>query len=199
MRGGEKLGKLREAKIYGGIGAILMLVGGFIPSIGVILPLVGLILLFIAVKYIADETKDHAIFKNYLLYFFCSIIAMFAAIAVMVITFGGWSFFAAFKSQEMASKPELGFGFLKAFIGAALIALIVTWVLLIIGTMYLRKSYESIAKHTKVDLFRTTGTIYFIGAITLIVLIGGLIILIAKILEIVSFFSLPEELPAVET
>ena len=62
--------------------------------------------------------------------------------------------------------------------------------------MYLRKSYNSIAKHTKVHLFRTTGLIYFIGAITLIIAIGIIIILVAKILEIVAYFSLPEKLPS---
>ena len=70
----------------------------------------------------------------------------------------------------------------------------VAWILLILGTLYLRKSYNSIAEYTKVDLFKTTGLVYFIGAITLIVIIGIFIIIVAKILEIVAFFSLPENL-----
>ena len=70
------------------------------------------------------------------------------------------------------------------------------WVLMIIATMYLRKSYYRIAKHTKVHLFHTTGTVYFIGAITLIIGIGALILLVARILEMIAYFSLPDNLPA---
>jgi uncharacterized membrane protein len=86
--------------------------------------------------------------------------------------------------------------FLHSLVGGCFISLIVAWILLILGTLYLRKSYNSIAEHTKVDLFKTTGLVYFIGALTLIVVIGVFIIIIAKILEIVSYFSLPENLPS---
>ena len=55
------MGKLRDAKILGGIGAILLLLS-FIPFVSII----GIVLMFIAVKYISDETKDKDIFKNYL-------------------------------------------------------------------------------------------------------------------------------------
>lgn len=188
------MSKLGNAKVFGGVGAILSLVGGFIPFVGMIMPLVGLILLFIAVKYIAEETKDDSIFRNYVWYFVCGIIAMVAAFAIIFITIGGLSFFEFVQSEEMGE--EANFESIIALIGGIFIALVVAWILLILGTIYLRKSYNHIAKNTKVDLFRTTGTVYFIGAITLIVLIGGLILLIAKILEIVAFFSLPENIPS---
>ena len=88
-------------------------------------------------------------------------------------------------------KQSLALSIVLVYIG-----LIVGWILMIFATIYLRKSYNSIAKHTNVDLFKTTGTVYFIGAITLIVVIGAFILLIGKILEIVAFFSLPEEIPS---
>lgn len=75
------------------------------PLIG----LVGLVLVFVAVKYIAEETKNHKIFQDYLMNFILNIIA--------------------------------------------------------------------------------------IGAVTLSIVVGVFILLVAKILEIVSFFSLPENLP----
>ena len=98
------MGKLSDAKVYGGIGAILSLVGGFIPYVGPILSIVGLVLVFIAVKYIADETKDNEIFKNYLLSFICSIIAVIAVLAVMLTTFigaGGLSYITALQSANI--------------------------------------------------------------------------------------------------
>ena len=70
------MGKLRDAKILGGIGAILLLLS-FIPFVSII----GIVLMFIAVKYISDETKDKDIFKNYLYSFIFNIIAIIAFIS----------------------------------------------------------------------------------------------------------------------
>ena len=95
------MSKLSEAKILGGVGAILMLIGIFVPT-GVV-SIIGLILIFIAVKYIADETKDEEIFKNYLMHFILSIIAIVAVIVVMLISFGaigGLAFFNSLTGAE---------------------------------------------------------------------------------------------------
>ena len=186
---------MSNAKVFGGIGAILSLIGGAIPGIGFVMPIVGLVLLFVAVKYISEETGDDTIFRNYLFYFVCILIAIIAAAAIIFVTVGGLSFFTML-SEEDFSGEEPPLGFLGALMGGIFIALVIAWVLLIVGTMYLRKSYNHIADRTRVDLFRTTGTMYFIGALTLVVLIGALILFIAKILEIIAFFSLPETLPA---
>lgn len=192
------MSKLSKAKIFGGMGAVLSLVGSFIPFIeimylelGVILFIAGWVLVVIAIKYIADETKHGPIFKNYLVYFVCSILAIVATAVILIIGCGLPVFFLVGYMGGGSIDPD----FIIALIGALIMAIVVTWILMIIGTIYLRKSYNSIAKYTKVDLFRTTGTVYFIGAITLIVLVGALILLIAKILEIVSFFSLPDKIP----
>jgi uncharacterized membrane protein len=58
------MGNLSNAKILGGIGALLTLIGIFIPSSWGILSLIGFILVFVAVKMIADAAKDHGIFNN---------------------------------------------------------------------------------------------------------------------------------------
>jgi len=189
------MSKMSDAKVFGGVGAILSLIGGVVPLIGFILPIVGLVLLFVAIKYISEETGDDTIFRNYLFYFVCILIAIIAAAAIIFVTVGGLSFFTML-SEEDFSGEEPPLGFLGALMGGIFIALVIAWVLLIVGTMYLRKSYNHIADRTRVDLFRTTGTMYFIGALTLVVLIGALILFIAKILEIIAFFSLPETLPA---
>ena len=55
---------LGNAKMYGGIGALLLLIGFFIPFAGPIISIVGLVLVFIAVKQISEVTKDHDIFQN---------------------------------------------------------------------------------------------------------------------------------------
>lgn len=195
------MNKLTEAKTFGGIGAILLLVGGFIPTIGPALSIVGLILVFIAVKYISDETKDNSVFHNFLIHFICSIIAIIAVAAIILGTIGvigGFSFFAELENEEITDFESF-WDYFEPFIGGIIVALVAGWIIFIIGAVFLRKSYNSIADYTHVNLFRTTGTLYFIGAITLIVFIGAFILFIGKILEIASFFSLPDNFPLKET
>jgi len=189
------MSKLSEAKILGGIGAILMLIGSFaVPGIGAI---IGLILVFIAVRYISKETKDESIFDNYLMHFICIIIAIVAATLIFFISIGGFSltFFTALESVEFTDINSV-WSFFEPYIFLWIVATVVAWVFLIISAQYLKKSYNSIAQHTKINLFSKTGLIFFIGAITTIIAIGFLIIIVAKIFEIIAYLSLPEKLPS---
>jgi uncharacterized membrane protein len=188
--------KLGEAKIIGGIGALLSLFV-IIPSVGPLVGIIGLVLVFIAVKYIADETKDQKIFRNYLMNFILSIIALIAVIAIMILAFGlsgGFSWVNSLQQQNFTDFTTFWNSF-GTIIGGCIVAFIIAWILLILGAIYYRRSYNSIAERTNVHLFKTTGLVYFIGAITLIIIIGVFILIAAKVLEIVSFFSLPENLP----
>lgn len=190
------MGKLNEAKIFGGIGAILTLLG-FIPWIGPIFNIVGLVLIILAVKYISDVTKDSSIFKNYLINFICWIIAIGVTIFIIAGSFfavGGFDFISELENEEITDFESF-IDYFGDLIAGVVAALVIGWVVLVIGAVYLRRSYNSIADHTHVDIFRTTGTVFFIGALTTIILVGFLILIIGTILEIVSFFSLPEELP----
>jgi uncharacterized membrane protein len=192
--------KLGEAKILGGIGALLSLLI-LVPSVGPILGLIGLVLLFVAVKYVADETKNQSIFRNYLMNFILSIIALGAVIVIMISAFGlsgGFSWITTIQQQNITDFNTFWSSYgtqISTLLGGCAVAFIIAWIVLTLSALYLRKSYNSIAEHTKVDLFKTTGLVYLIGAATLIIIIGVFILIIAKILEIVSFFSLPENLP----
>lgn len=186
------MSRLSEAKILGGIGALLTLLGGFIvPGLGAI---IGLILIFIAVKYIARETKDDSIFDNYLMHFIFTILAIVAVVVIFFVSIGGLTFFSALEELNPAD-PTAIWEFIKPYIMWWVIGGLIGWIFLIISAMYLRKSYNSIAKHTKVHMFETTGFVYFIGSLLLIVGIGIFIILIAKILEIFAYFKLPDKIP----
>ena len=191
------MAELSNAKVFGGIGAILMLVGAFIPNAGPIVSIVGLVLVFIAVKTISELTKDNEIFRNYLMNFIFSIISIVAIFVIMLVAFGtvgGFSWITSLETAEITDFESF-WTYFGSIIGACVLALIVGWILSVIAAIYLRKSYNSIAEHTKVNLFKTTGTVYFIGAITTIVVIGFLILFIARIIEIIAYFSLPDKLP----
>jgi len=183
---------LSQAKTYGGVGAILSLVGIFIPYAGFVASIAGVVLILLAVKSIADETKDGSIFSNYIISFILRIVAVIVAIIAFIYYFG-ISYLASIRGWQHIEELSLK----KILLGIG-IALLILWVFEIISFVYLKRSYDSIAKYTKVDLFRTTGLLYLIGAATLIILIGFLIIFVAEILEIVAYFSLPEKLPEKE-
>ena len=189
-----------NVKIFGGVGALLMMLGIFIPYAGPILSIVGFILVFIAVKNLSDLTQDHDIFKNYLYNFIFGIISIILFFIILLIGFGAVGGFSWIESLQDINITDFS-TFLDYFgeiIGYILLALFISWIFLVIGAFYLRKCYKSIAKHTNVSMFGTTGTVYFIGRILTIILIGFLILFIAKILEIISYFSLPDKLPNVK-
>ncbi len=190
--------ELHNAKMFGGIGSLLTLVGGLIPNAGPIISIVGIVLVLLAVKKIADITEDETIFKNYLIQFVLSIIAIITVMAIMIAAFGAAGGFSWIRSLETAdiTNFETFWSYFGEIIGFCILSLIIAWILSVIGTMYLRRSYNSIAQQTEVDLFRKTGTIYFVGAITSILLIGFIILFIGRIIEIIAYFSLPDKLPS---
>ena len=187
---------LNNAKIIGGVGALLILLG-LIPSIGSILGIIGFILVFIAIKYVSDETKDKSIFNNFLYFFILVIVAIVVSGTIFVITFleaGGISYIM--ELQNLAyTDPSAVWNAIQPLLPGALAALATLWILMLISVIFLRKSYDKIGELTKVKWFNTTALLFLIGAATLIIVIGFLIILIGLVLEIIAFFSLPDKLP----
>ena len=134
---------LSEAKVYGGIGAILMLVGIFIPYGGPIISIIGLVFVFIAVKGISEIAKDEDIFRNYLMYFIFTILAIVAIIVIMIIAFGvagGFSWITEITSMQPEEMTDLNtfWDLFGDMIIGAIIALFVGWVLAIVSALYLR-------------------------------------------------------------
>jgi uncharacterized membrane protein len=192
----DKMSLLNNAKTIGGVGSLLILLG-LIPSIGALLGIIGFILVFIAVKYISEETKDKTIFNNFLYFFITAIIAIVVSIVILAITFleaGGISYLMELQNLAYTNPSEV-WNAIQPVIPGFLATLATLWVLLLISAIFLRKSYDKIGEHTKVKWFNTTAFLFLIGAATLIIVIGVFIILVGIILEIIAFFSLPDKLP----
>jgi uncharacterized membrane protein len=166
----KPLSKLGEAKTLGGVGAILLL----IPGISII----GYILILIATKYISDDLGDKSIFDN-MLY---AVITGIIGVAVMAgVLFTGAIFGAS----------TLGISTIAGVIGG----LIVIWISLIISSIFIRRAFNTMAARLNVDSFKTAGTLYFIGAILTIILVGFVLLFIAYIFQIIAFFSIHETQP----
>ena len=85
-----------------------------------------------------------------------------------------------------------------------MIALIVEWIVFIISGVFARRSCNRIAELTGVNMFKTVGLLLLIGSVFTIVtivpavgsvvgsLITGVFFIIAEVLGLLSFISLPE-------
>jgi uncharacterized membrane protein len=188
----------------GGVGSILVLLS-FVPFVGFLFGLAGLVMVLLAVKWISEAVNDSEIFRNVLMAVILQIVG--SAISVFVVI---GSLFAFIGSQVMmapfgpsfdgfGSPGILGANAVMAVLGSLLAGLIAMWVMLIIAARFLRKGYERIADKTGTRTFRSVGRWYYYGAWLMIILVGFVLILIAWILQIKAFFSLPESPPSQPT
>ena len=185
------MASLGQAKSLGGVGAILVLIGGFVGAPGGVLAIVGLILVLIAVKYIADVLADQTIFNNMLIAVVLSIIGLVALIVIVLSAFYSFIGFRNFSFMP-GTAPPVGF---VAFVTSIIIGAVIAWVFFLIASIFLKRSYETIGTRLSIGTFHTTGLLYLIGAALSIIGIGLIIVFIAEILQIVAFFSIPEQMP----
>src|SRR5207247_5990469 len=93
------MASLGQAKSLGGVGSILVLIAGFIPSAGFVVAIIGFILILIAVKYVSNAFTDRTIFNNMIIAVILAIlgfVAFFVAVLGAIYSFvgiGGFSFF----------------------------------------------------------------------------------------------------------
>lgn len=161
-----------SGKSMAGIGALLLVIGSFVPFLSI----VGIILLLIGMKNLADFYKENSIFEDGLYALIFGIIGIVAAsIAIISVIFG---------ASIGMSGSFLGFAV------GAIIALIVAFIFYILMAIYFRKAFDSLANKTDQGMFRTAGTLLLIGAILTIVVIGLFLIFIAWILATIAFFSI---------
>ena len=118
-----------------------------------------------------------------------SITAIAGVIAVAILAI---FFFVGLENLGIKSLDQY---FTISVILPVVIGLLLSWILFIISAIYLRKSYNSMGERLNVNMFSTSAKINLIGAIFSIIIIGFLIIFIAQVLQIVAFFSIPDEIP----
>jgi uncharacterized membrane protein len=157
------------------IGALLIAIGSFTG----VLTIVGAILLIIGLKGLADNYNDQSIYQNALYAIIFLIIGGVAGVAVFVLLFFGIGFSSLF---------YLGAGLLA--LGGFIAALAVVFVFYLLAAIYFRRTLTSLAQKTGENMFNTAGTLFFVGAILTIILVGLILVFIAWILATVAFFSM---------
>jgi len=187
------MSSISQAKTLGEVGSLLVVLA-LIPGIGWLIGLIGFILVLIAIKYISDSLADGSIFNN-------MIISVITAIAGFIV--GGLFIFATVFSfiglnwsvpnlVPIVPPSNIPPGDIIRLILAILTGLAVVWACFIVSAIFLRKSYRAISMKLNVGMFSTAATLYLVGAVTTIVVIGFVILIVAEILQIVAFFSMSE-------
>ncbi len=179
--------ELTQAKYLGGIGSLLSLFS-WVPGIGWLTLIVSMIMEIIAVKKISDLTQKWEIFRNFII----SIIL--TTISIAIILGGSLSLIFGIGVKIFQTTGNFGELFKMAGRGMGLFFLL-GWILFCLGEYFYWQSFKKIGEETKNELFKIAGLIFFVGALSLIILIGGFLMVIGLILKIVAYFSLPESLP----
>ena len=158
---------------------------------GFVLAIVGFILILVAVKNVSESVNEPGIFNDMIIAVVLSIVGLVVFGVIVIVAFFSFLNFRQFGTPTPGMVPP---GILGA-IGLLIVGLVVVWVFYLVSAIFLRRSYERIGMRLNVNMFQTTGLLYLIGAALTIILVGFLILLIAEILQIVAFFSIPEQLP----
>ena len=153
-----------------------------VPWIGSILAIIGLILVLIAVKYISDHTGDRSIFSNYL------IAVIIGIIGVVVSSILGLAGVLGGLGLMRMGAPGIG---MMNLLFSMIAVLVVVWILGIVAAIFIRRSFNTIASSLNIKMFSTAALLYLIGALLMIILVGGIIALVAIILQIIAFFQIP--------
>ncbi len=163
---------LETGKSMGGIGAILLVVGSFVPFLSI----VGIILVLLGMKNLADYYNESSIYQHALYGFIFGIIGIVAAAFIIIPLFFGGAL--------------LGGAGIIAAIGGIIIALVVAFIFLILEAVYYKRAFDLLAEKSKENMFHTSGLLLLIGAVLTIILVGFVLIFIAWILAAVAFFSI---------
>src|SRR3989442_12181402 len=149
-------------------------------------------MILIAVKNIADVLGYQKIFNNMIISVVLAIIGI--VVGVVVVLGAVYSLIGPGRYTYPPGPTTLP-TFFSALIVSIIAGLIVIWIFYLVASIFLKRSYDTIATRLNIGMFHTTGLLYLIGAATAIIFVGFIILFIAEILQIVAFFSLPEQMP----
>jgi len=192
-------------RTFGLIGTILALLA-FVPNIGRLLGLIGFVLILIALHGIGEKTGNKRPFEYYLKSFIIGFVGLIVVILLFVATFE-----TAFHSSSGTHNGEIisplegsnpvqiisyeDHGELTgAGIGLVIAAVILLIFVIILAAYYEKKAWEEMARLTKVKEFNDAAKFLWWGALTVIILVGFILLLIAAIYRILAFSNMPQRL-----
>ena len=199
---------IETSKTLGGIGAILMFIGVIpVANIYGVIELVGLILVMVALYNMGNYYTEKGIFNNALYGLIAAIVGGVAAAGAIFITvltsletflyeiFPNWNGDWTALSGLTPDPSNIDLGAIGSLLGGLLATLLILWVFAIIATFFVRRSLISLSAKSGVGLFSTAGLLMLIGAVLIIALgVGLLLIWISTLILAIAFFTMkPKE------
>jgi len=167
---------------WGGLASLVLGVLGFLIPGGHLVALAGTICLIVAYYRAAGEMQRPAISSSMTI----ALVLMVVGSIVGAMVFGA----ALIGLFHGGSLSTLGAGLGVGAMGGWLLS----YVLSIAASWFWYKAASEVAAGSGISLFKTAGLIYFIGVITLVLFgLGGLLMLVGAIMQIVAFFSVPDQ------
>ena len=195
---------IETSRTLGGVGAILMFVGiiPVINSYGVI-ELIGLILVMVALYNLASYYTERGIFNNAFYGLIAGIVGGVVAVGTVVLAvltsltdflytiYPSWNGDWSALSGLTPDTSNLSLGAIVPFLTGLFAALLILWIFAIIGFYFVRRSLTSLSAKSGVGLFSTAGLLMLIGAVLIIAIgIGLLLIWISMLLLAIAFFQI---------
>jgi uncharacterized membrane protein len=195
---------IETSKTLGGVGAILMFVGiiPVINSYGVI-ELIGLILVMVALYNLASYYTERGIFNNAFYGLIAGIVGGVVAVGTVVLAvltsltdflytiYPSWNGDWSALSGLTPDTSNLSLDAIVPFLTGLFAALLILWIFAIIGFYFVRRSLTSLSAKSGVGLFSTAGLLMLIGAVLIIAIgIGLLLIWIGMLLLAIAFFQI---------
>jgi uncharacterized membrane protein len=172
--------EVRSAGTLGLVGVILMLVG-LIPQAG-ILSIIGLILVLIALNKLSKAYGNDAIWRNALYGFVMGIVG---AVVLVVAVFA-----YLMPMLLLHAPPMIAYNFGTSFLVFFVVLFIIAYVFAILEYRFFRDAYRELARSSGVNDFDNAARWYWIGALTLIVLVGAILILVGHIYALLGYNKL---------
>ncbi|MGA7912600.1 MAG: DUF996 domain-containing protein [Candidatus Dormiibacterota bacterium] len=163
------------------------------PSVGWILGIAGFVMMLVAVKYIADDLNERKVFNNMMTAVILSIAGVVVGSLVVLGTVLNAFLNDYFTGPNFAPSTSVTTAQWIAFGSAIGLGLLGAWVFFLVSAVFLRRSYKTIGSKLGVDMFGRAGLLYLVGAATIIVAVGFVILFVAQILTAVAFFSIHEQ------
>lgn len=176
----------KQAITFGRVG-VLLPVAAIIPFLGILAGLASLILILISHYYFSKAYETPTIFKNALNGAIIAIAANIAGGILIAIAIGTTA--VSFWGNDMNNMGIQQITDILFSSGFAIFGFVVILGGAIIGYYFVYKAMKELAVQSKIHFFRIAGLLYFVGAITSIILIGGIVIFIGWILHIIAYFS----------
>jgi uncharacterized membrane protein len=192
--------EIQTSRLLGIIGALFMVIG-ILPSVGWLLMILGIVFVLIALNGYGDAYKDGSIIHNTVYTIVFEIIGV--VVFIGVVFYGAMGFLASLgiknisdlqSWQQINWQQAVNTTNILPFVGAIVLGLVILFAFTVLASLYFKKAMNALSTKTGVKLFHTTGTVFFIGALLTIILIGLIIIWVAFILMMISFYeSKPHE------